>query len=648
MSYFAYRALTPYLPSIRLVRLHPRATHAPSMTSAARQPSVACTIFHVSLDHPPPYFALSYTWGDVHQKGCILVHGSPFYVTKSLETALIHLTPDDAPLTLWIDALCIDQNDEVEKAEQVRKMHRIYSHATSVITWLGPATETSDAAMSWIQCYGSLAHNLGIGTKPELQLRALLQAFQSNPSKLPHKGFEEFLREISNQLSPPRSGGADNVVTALYELFTRSYWSRIWVVQELTYGKCVRIVCGKMSVSEELLHHSLKLLRNFAYYEHIKLGQSPLPIKLDLGSAALGLRNPIDILKTRRATGPFPLIYLIRTFRYFEATDPRDRIFALLSFAEDAAALGIKPDYQKSCREVYVETTRSLISKCFFDILSLCQVHNNIPELPSWVPDFASISQRVPLQQRAMDRKAVPLTTVLHPRFSASGDYRKTRVPCELVQISPTSLLLPAKLVDRVARVGTIWEQGTIKTWLQELKGFLDSGSAVFEPDDLKDVWRTAVADQEISQGDQKPRLSRKELDKVHELLKGLDLSAVDEKVLVALGLGDYTYQLQDVARGNRPFSTENGHIGIGPDDMELGDLLYILIGAQVPYTLRPNTHGRLHLVGEVYANGIMDGEYMDDGQSIDMSNPARDLPRISNVTEKLEPCQEPECKHLH
>ncbi|KAL4725737.1 Folylpolyglutamate synthetase [Fusarium chlamydosporum] len=560
MSYFAYRALTPYLPSIWLVRLHPRATHAPSMTSAARQPSempqpsVACTIFHVSLDHPLPYFALSYTWGDVHQKGCILVHGSPFYVTKSLETALIHLTPDDAPLTLWIDALCIDQNDEVEKAEQVRKMHRIYSHATSVITWLGPATETSDAAMSWIQCYGSLAHNLGIGTKPELQFRPLLQAFQSNPSKLPHKGFEEFLRGISNQLSPPRSGGADNVVTALYELFTRSYWSRIWVVQELTYGKCVRVVCGKMSVSEELLHHSLKLLRNFAYYEHIKLGQSPLPIKLDLGSAALGLRNPIDILKTRRATGPFLLIYLIRTFRYFEATDPRDRIFALLSFAEDAAALGIKPDYQKSCREVYVETTRSLISKCFFDILSLCQVHNNIPELPSWVPDFASISQRVPLQQRAMDRKAVPLTT-----------------------------------------------------------GFLDSGSAVFEPDDLKDVWRTAVADQEISQGDQKPRLSRKELDKVHELLKGLDLSAVDEKVLVALGLGDYTYQLQDVARGRRPFSTENGHIGIGPDDMELGDLLYILIGAQVPYTLRPNTHGRLHLVGEVYANGIMDGEYMDD-----------------------------------
>ncbi|OAL52643.1 HET-domain-containing protein, partial [Pyrenochaeta sp. DS3sAY3a] len=103
------------------------------------EPRVSCTISHVSLDQSSPYQALSYTWGDVNDKRLILVGGTPFFVTKSLEIVLAHLTPQDEPLTLWIDALCIDQDDEVEKTEQVQQMQQIYSRAASVITWLGPA-----------------------------------------------------------------------------------------------------------------------------------------------------------------------------------------------------------------------------------------------------------------------------------------------------------------------------------------------------------------------------------------------------------------------------------------------------------------------------------------------------------------------------
>jgi hypothetical protein len=528
------------------------------------------------------------------------------------------LTPKDVPLTLWIDALCIDQNDEAEKTEQVQQMQQIYSQATSVITWLGPATVNSDAAMLWIQRYGSLAHSFGIGTKPELRLRPLLQAFESDPDKLPHQGLEEFLRDISTQLSSG-TRGSDSVVMALSEFFTRAYWSRVWVVQELVHGKSVQFVCGNIAVSEELVHHSLRLLRNFGQYERIKSAQNPQSTDSKLASTTFNVRNPVNVLKIRRAAGPFPLIYLIRTLRYFQATDPRDRIFALLSFATDAAALGLKPDYQKSCKEVYLETTISLISKWFLDIFSLCEVHKNIPELPSWVPDFTSISQRVPLQQRAMNRKAVPVTTVLQPRFSASGDNHNTRVSYELTQTSPTSLLLPAKLVGRVTRVGTTWEPQAFKRWLQELREFSDSDSVTFEPDHLRAVWRTAVADQEIRQGDQKPRLSEHELEKVHNSLRSLDLSAADKQTFVSLGLGDYVYQLQDVAYGRRPFCTSKGHIGIGPSEMAAGDLLYILIGAHVPYILRPDTHGRLRLIGEAYVHGIMDGEAMEDEQPIDV-----------------------------
>ncbi|KAI1593343.1 heterokaryon incompatibility protein, partial [Pyrenophora tritici-repentis] len=548
----------------------------------------------------------------------ILVGDALFHVTKSLEVALSHLTPEDKPLTLWIDALCIDQDDEVEKTEQVQQMQQIYSKATSVIAWLGPAAENSDAAMHWIQRYGSLSHELGIGTRPELRLRQLLQMFELDPDKLPHEGLRGLLRDISTQLSPG-TYGSEGIGMALSKLFKRAYWSRIWVVQELVHAKCVQFVCGNMAVSEEPLHHSLRLLRNFGQYQHFKSAQHPQAIDSEIASASIHTRNPVNTLKIRRAVGPFPLIYLIRTLRYFQATDPRDRIFALLSFAADAAALDLRPDYRKSCKEVYIETTISLLRNGIFDILSLCEAHEEISELPSWVPDFTRISYRVPLQQRAMKREAVPVTTVLQPRFSASGDNQDTSVSYERTQGSPIPLLLHAKFVDEVKHLGTTWEPQAFGLWLQELREFSHQDPTLFGPHHLRAVWRTAVADQEIRQGNQKPRLSERGLAKVHNSLRSLDLGTANARTFAQLGLEDYLYQLQDVAYGRRPFCTSKGHIGIGPCQMAPGDLLYLLIGTDVPYILRPDSDGKLRLVGEAYAHGIMDGEAMEDGPPVDV-----------------------------
>ncbi|KAH7002468.1 hypothetical protein EDB80DRAFT_685630 [Ilyonectria destructans] len=167
--------------------------------------------------------------------------------------------------------------------------------------------------------------------------------------------------------------------------------------------------------------------------------------------------------------------------------------------------------------------------------------------------------------------------------------------------------------------MGTTWEEQAFPGWLQELRRFSYSGSTAVGSDPLRAVWRTAVADQEIIEGNDKPRLTESELEKVHDSLKNLDLSTVDKQTFVSLGLGNYVHQLQNVSYGGRPFYTSKGHIGIGRCEMVPGDLLYILIGAPVPYILRPDTHGRLRLLGEAYAHGIMDGEAMEDDQPIDL-----------------------------
>lgn len=475
-----------------------------------------------------------------------------------------------------------------------------------------PAADNSDAAVRWIQHYGYLSFELGIGTKPELRLRQLLRTFESDQDQITHEGLREFLRDISTQLSSGTSGD-DSIGLALSKLFKRPYWSRVWVVQELVHGKSVQFMCGNTVISEETLHHSLRLLRNFTQYQHFKLAQHPQPTDSGLTTSSIDTRNPVNLLKIRRAAGPFPLIYLIRSLRYFQATDPRDRVFALLSFAADATAFGLRPDYQKSCQEVYLETTAALVRNGLFEILSLCDVHKGFSELPSWVPDFTRISYRAPLQQRAMDREAVPVATVLQPNFSASGNNHNTTASYVHTQVSSVSLLLHARLVDEVKRVGTAWEPQAFRRWLQELSEFSLPGSDSIESDHLRAIWRTAVADQEIRQGNEKPRLSERVLKKVHDSLRCLDLSAAEPQEFVSLGLGDYFYQLQDIAYGRRPFCASNGYFGIGPCEMEPGDLLYIFVGASVPYVLRRDTQGRLRFIGEAYVHGIMDGEAMED-----------------------------------
>lgn len=629
MSYFVYRELTPDKRRIRLIHLLPKHTLAPSTSSLSDTLSkagtsdpeirVSCTVSHVSLDQPPDYVALSYTWGDASQKVRILVNEAHFYVTKNLEVALAHLTPEDKPLVLWIDALCIDQDDEVEKTEQVQQMQQIYLSATSVITWLGPAAEGSDAAMHWIQHYGTIAKELGIGTKPELHLRRLLQNLESDPGKLPHERFRVFLCDISAQLS--ETDGGDNVGKALSSLFKRDYWSRIWVVQELVHANHVQFVCGNMTVLEEPLHYALRLLRNFGQYQLSKLAQHPQLTNSGSSSAAFDTRNPVNVLKIRRTSKSYPLVYSIRTLRYFHATDPRDKIFALLSFAEDAAALGLRPNYSKSYEDVYLETTILLLRHGFWDILSLCETHEVNVNAPSWVPDYSRVSYRSPLQQRAVKRGNSPVSTVLQPEFSASGRTPKPRSFCDVTQTSPRTLLLHATLVDEVKNVGTVWEPRAFQRWLQEIMRFSRPGSTALDPDHLRAVWRTAVADQEIRQGNQKPRMSEHGLEKVHSALKNIDVGVTDASTLVSLGLEHYLYQLQDVAYRRRPFRTSKGHFGIGPCNMSPGDILYILIGVDVPYIFRPAIHNRMQLVGEAYVHGIMDGELFDSEPPIDLVN---------------------------
>lgn len=123
-----YRALCKDSHDIRLLLLLPGVFNE----------EIECLIRHASLDEKDLHYeTISYVWGDPSFRIPIKVDGQVVEVTKNLGDALRHLRLPDKPLTLWADAICINQKDLTEKMHQVGMMRSIYSGCAQNYIWLG-------------------------------------------------------------------------------------------------------------------------------------------------------------------------------------------------------------------------------------------------------------------------------------------------------------------------------------------------------------------------------------------------------------------------------------------------------------------------------------------------------------------------------
>jgi len=142
MEEYTYKALDndPVNPQIRLLRLLPGSHDAP----------IQCTIGRVGLNEPPHFEALSYTWGTDQSLDPVICDGKTISVTSNLLAALHQFRSRSRALTLWIDAICINQADNTEKNKQVVLMRCIYILARRVLIWLNPSSGDSWEAMMLI------------------------------------------------------------------------------------------------------------------------------------------------------------------------------------------------------------------------------------------------------------------------------------------------------------------------------------------------------------------------------------------------------------------------------------------------------------------------------------------------------------------
>ena len=109
---------------------------------------LAGTLRTVDLQYCPKFTALSYVWGDSPDRVTILCNGCEIPVTRSCSEALLSLQEIHGAITIWVDALCIDQTNNHEKSAQIPLMGEIYSWAQAVYIWLGLGSEASDQAIN--------------------------------------------------------------------------------------------------------------------------------------------------------------------------------------------------------------------------------------------------------------------------------------------------------------------------------------------------------------------------------------------------------------------------------------------------------------------------------------------------------------------
>jgi hypothetical protein len=285
----------------------------------------------VDFQDEPQYEALSYVWNpttgpinprnDHDPKILVTTASSATYlpIGWNLDIAIRHLRHKNTVLTMWIDAISINQEDTSERNHQVGLMGTVYSSAERVVVWLGPASEYSDFVMETI-----------------------------STGKLRKKNSSKF-----------RFG--------LESILMSDWFYRIWVVQEIALAaEDPRLHCGLPCVNWSQFVVAVQ----FAIGTKSDFDGDCSGTYDDLGkrswiASACGPTEQVTNLaaiRTRGRTASFSQQF--STTLLFRSTDPRDKVYGLLGIS-CFRGTPIVPDYAKSWQEVFAEATAMIMLEDF-------------------------------------------------------------------------------------------------------------------------------------------------------------------------------------------------------------------------------------------------------------------------------------------
>ncbi|KND87674.1 Heterokaryon incompatibility protein 6, OR allele [Tolypocladium ophioglossoides CBS 100239] len=449
---FQYPPLDPSKKAFRLVRLLPP---RPPLIPGAYG-TVRVEIIEVNVDATPCYDALSYPWDvPAHLKApnrqiIVEAEGGSYRlcVYRPLELALLHLLANNfTTRPLFVDQICINQDNDAEKSHQVQLMRDIYAKCARTVVWLGPATRASAQYFDYVH---EIAHEGVMSRVMGPRLAHFMHVFDAvmDPSLEVN---EEEREDRDDLLDMIRRFGHRFPVDGYADVLDRRWFNRLWIIQEACLAPVVVFVCGNHSLCFECFRAGA--LFYSLYNTHWVRGRSQATAQHEFrrrnaifGKTA-GLtrisqeRRAIHRRGTRQGLYDLVLKYNINDDQAkIRSSLAEDRIFGLLGLAADDDPLRqrVRVRY-KEVVQMYTEVAALLLEQSI-DTLLFTQFPKRTGNLPSWVPDWA-MDLAVPVGYSALKE----------PVFAAGGPQDGARF-----QLDEASrrLTIRGVWVDSIARVG--------------------------------------------------------------------------------------------------------------------------------------------------------------------------------------------------
>ena len=319
-SGYNYRVIQPNVQEVRVLCIDP-------YRNVGDRAPLRCELKHMSLqkslqDLPIEHFvAVSYCWGTSKKRGRIVIDGQLVTIPRSAAVAIRNLSKVSS-YPLWIDAVCIDQKNLQEKSQQIAMMKEVYSKATSVLIWLGPAqSSTADGIASIEKIYKQCLGTIG-GTE---NLNAYLygmdgsSSFQYSNAPLPDCGWR-----------------------ALQAFYSAEWFCRLWVIQEKGLAKKSTLHVGSFSIDAEKVVLAARWMVHRKYPRYCE-----------------GLESPgIESASSMYRPASRPLSNQLRRTHRARCREAQDRVYGLLGLLREETASAIVANYTRPLAEVYAQAIR--------------------------------------------------------------------------------------------------------------------------------------------------------------------------------------------------------------------------------------------------------------------------------------------------
>jgi hypothetical protein len=523
------------------------------------------------------YEALSYVWGDRSRTESILLQDKHFRVSHNLWLALRRLRYDNKPRFLWVDALCINQENVQERNQQVAMMRHIYHMADRVLVWLGEEADDSHLVFDHLK---------------EWQAKCVDYTVSDLESEIP-------VYHDSHRNPPPYGGKA---MDAFVKLCQRPWFFRTWVITEVSVAKDATVICGADSESFELLGRAGGSKFRTAYSSPRGMDG---PSRYRTLSSGIGNQSRRSDIKN-----------LFEYSRFCEASDPKDEVYGLLGLSTQQL---VPINYSLSVAEVYRKFTQAIVEgTCTLRVFHWMGVSRRRNDLNSWVQDF-SVSKPVGVLPRIYrtwtHSMNFPSRTLPGLQFRSSDLLIRGRYIESIQEVGPEMKIKDGNISGSDGFSETLREWESLATRLVLRKRFKNAVTNAFLDTLIADdnawtvsngqapefSWQTAnfsawyerygtdllaEADSDYFQ----------EIDFIHSWA-GKELNNQDGDI----GASQYAESMEMVCCGRSFFITDNGSMGLAPPRAKRGDELVYFPGGLYPFVVRRREDGTYELIGDCF-----------------------------------------------